>query len=72
VELKLINETNDSKVVNSVYLYPHTFIKFTPILNKNVEDADILKLTQWFPIDYFGEKILNNNSVNENFISKVI
>jgi hypothetical protein len=53
IDLKLLDESNEGKLVNNVYLYPHTFIKFTPSLNKNIEAADILKLTQWFPIDYF-------------------
>jgi hypothetical protein len=72
VNLKLINESDEEKIVNNVYLYPHTFIRFTPSLNKNIEAADILKLTQWFPIDYFEEKILEKNAINEDFISKVI
>ncbi|MDR2640227.1 MAG: hypothetical protein LBC61_02625 [Candidatus Peribacteria bacterium] len=36
VDLKLVDESS-GEIVNDVYLYPHTFIKFTPAQNKNVK-----------------------------------
>ncbi|MDD3793489.1 MAG: hypothetical protein PHI37_01635 [Candidatus Gracilibacteria bacterium] len=71
VELNLINIENN-KIINTLYLYPHKYIRFIPNQNKNVENADLLKLTQRFPLDYFGESILIDGKINENLIKKVI
>jgi len=71
LELNLINTENE-KIINTVYLYPHKYIKFIPSQNKNIENADLLKLTQRFPLEYFPERILLNWKFNENIIKKVI
>lgn len=71
IELKLINIEN-KKTINTITLYPHNSIKIIPNQNKNIENADLLRITQRFPIDYFNENILINKEINWNFINKVI
>lgn len=70
VNINLINIENN-KVINTLYLYPHNYIKIYPSQNKNVENADLLKLTQRFPINYFNSKILIENTINKDLISKL-
>ena len=71
IELKLINiETN--KIINYVYLYPHNYIKIIPNQNKNVENADILRLVQRFPIEYLNETLLIDWKINQNILNKII
>lgn len=70
VNLELI-EQDTEKIVNKVVLYPHMYIKFNPNLNKNIVGADILKIKQWFSIDYFGEQIIKDKTINEKFLSNV-
>lgn len=71
IEIKLINIENN-KAVNTIYLFPHNYIKFIPSQNKNVENADLLRLTQRFPLEYFNEKILIDWEINKNLLSKII
>lgn len=71
IELKLINIENN-KIINYVYLYPHNYIKIIPSQNKNVENADILRLVQRFPLEYFNETLLIGSKINENVVSKII
>lgn len=71
IELNLINIEN-KKIVNTIFLYPHNSIKIIPEQNKNIEKADLLRITQRFPIDYFNETIFINDKINNNFITKVI
>lgn len=69
--LDLINIEN-SQVINNVYLYPHNYIKFIPSQNKNVENADLLRLTQRFPLEYFNERLFIDWKINNNIFSKII
>lgn len=71
IELNLINIENN-KNINTVFLYPHNSIKIIPEQNKNIENADLLRITQRFPIDYFNESILINNEINPNLVNKII
>lgn len=71
IELNLINLENN-KIVNNISLYPHSFIKIIPEQNKNIENADILRLNQRFPLEYLNEKIIVNWSINENIIYKLL
>ncbi len=71
LELNLINIENN-KTINTVSLYPHNFIKIIPEQNKNIENADILRLTQRFPLEYIGEKIIVNWKVNSSIINKLL
>jgi hypothetical protein len=52
VNLALVDE-NTAEVVNNVYLYPHTYLRFYPDQNRYIVNADILKLTQRFTLNYF-------------------
>lgn len=71
IELKLINIENN-KVMNYVYLYPHNYIKIIPNQNKNVENADLLRLIQRFPLEYFNETLLVDSKINENIVNNII
>ncbi|MDD2907985.1 MAG: hypothetical protein PHH98_05060 [Candidatus Gracilibacteria bacterium] len=70
IELKLIN-TETNRVVNTVYLFPHNYIKIIPSQNKNVENADLLKLIQRFPLEFFNERIIIDGEINQNIIDKI-
>lgn len=71
IELNLVNIEN-KEIVNTIFLYPHNSIKIIPEQNKNIEKADLLRITQRFPIEYFNESILINDEINDNFITKIV
>lgn len=71
IELNLINIENNKKI-NTIFLYPHNYIKIIPSQNKNVENADLLKLTQRFPIEYFSDRILIDWNINNDIITQII
>lgn len=71
IDLDLKNIEND-KIINSLSLYPNTYIKIIPSQNKNLENADLLRVTQRFTLDYLNQKLLVNDIVNKEFLEKVI
>lgn len=71
IKLKFLDNTN-TETLNSIYLFPHMWIRFNPSQNINIKSADILKLSQWYSISYFSEALIKNNELNNSFIKNII
>ncbi len=60
------------KKSNEVYLYPHMYLKYNSDYIWEVRNWDILKIKQWFTLNYFWEKIMEWETVNKNFSEKIL
>ncbi len=70
VKLELLD--NSWTKSNEIYLYPHMYFKYNPNFIGEVKNWDILRIKQWFNLDYFWEPIIKDNNINENFLKQVI
>lgn len=66
VKLNLIDVNND-EVVNTLYLYPHEYLIFSPSKNKFIKNWDISLINKTLSLNYFGERIINDSVLNESF-----
>ena len=68
--LDLISLKDNTKSA-SIDLFPHTYLIFNPTKNIFVNNADLLKITQVFDLEYFDGQVIINEEVSEEIINLI-
>lgn len=66
LSLSLKDGAENSEKVTDVYLYPHMYIKFNPSRNKFLKNADLVRVSSVFSLDYFAPPVFYGE-VTDNF-----